>query len=410
MMVRLILMHESGVAGEFQLKPGVNTIGRSPDNDLSVDDASVSDQHCEIELTASGVMVRDLGSANGTWIDAARIEQGRLDAGQTLLVGEVPFALQVPRRVEAGTDGQSGEQIGTSVQAGQVAESADSVHCPSCRVWWATSVTRTQRAGLAVVHFCPQCGRQCVGSSARLSPEPGENGPLTFGRGVMEAFAYPLRSSGGWMVLAGAVALLLAQYAAWLASYAFLLGLVALVILTVGVVGYFFAFIKQVIVTSASGADTLPGWPEILSPADFVEPFLHFLALAAVSFGPWLLRWVWGPDEGSDWIAWALLGWGVFYAPMALVGLALADSVAGLNPVVIVPAIVRVFGHYCAAVILAGVLVLVQILGGRLADALSVPVVSPLAVQFLSLYLLVVNARILGVTYYLHREALGWFR
>jgi hypothetical protein len=33
-----------------------------------------------------------------------------------------------------------------------------------------------------------------------------------------------------------------------------------------------------------------------------------------------------------------------------------------------------------------------------------------LAVKFLSLYPLVVTARILGVTCYLHREALGWFR
>ena len=160
---------------------------------------------------------------------------------------------------------------------------------------------------------------------------------MTFARGLTEAFAYPLRSSGVWMVLSGALALLLAQYAARLAGYAFLLGLIALVILTVGVVGYFFAFIKQVIVTSASGASTLPGWPEILSPVDFVEPFLHFLALVGVSFGPWFLWRMWGPEVGGDWIPWVLLGWGVFYCPMALVGLALADSVAGLNPVVIVP-------------------------------------------------------------------------
>lgn len=233
---------------------------------------------------------------------------------------------------------------------------------------------------------------------------------MTFGRGVADAFAYPLRGSGVWMLAVGALALLLAQYAAWLASHAFLLGLLALVILTVGVVGYFFAFLKQVIVTSASGADTLPGWPDILSPAEFVEPFLHFLALMAISFGPWMLWRMWGPEVGSDWIPWVLLGWGVLYCPMALVGLALADSVAGLNPLVIVPSILRLLGHYATAVSLAGVLVLVQLMGGRLADALSIPVVSSLAVHFLSLYLLVVTARILGVTYYLHREALGWFK
>ena len=409
-MACLILLHESGVAGEFQLKPGLNSIGRDPDNDLSVDHDSVSDHHCELELTASGVVVRDLGSANGTWIDAARIQAGRLDAGQTLLVGEVPFALQVPLRVDARTPGTSVGPMVPSAPAGPVSEAPESVHCPSCGLWWATNATRQQRVGLAVVHFCPQCGRQCAGPSVAPSSGPDDQATMTFARGLTEAFAYPLRSSGVWMVLSGALALLLAQYAARLAGYAFLLGLIALVILTVGVVGYFFAFIKQVIVTSASGASTLPGWPEILSPVDFVEPFLHFLALVGVSFGPWFLWRMWGPEVGGDWIPWVLLGWGVFYCPMALVGLALADSVAGLNPVVIVPSILRLFRHYCAAVMLAGVLLLVQLMSRWLAETLWIPFVSSLAVKFLSLYLLVVTARILGVTYYLHREALGWFR
>ncbi|MCZ7634829.1 MAG: FHA domain-containing protein [Verrucomicrobia bacterium] len=313
-MARLILLHESGVTGEFPLQPGVNTVGRSPDNDLSVDDASVSDHHCEIELTASGVVVRDLGSAQGTWIDAARIQEGRLDAGQTLLVGEVPFALQVPLRVDVATPGASPGQT-LSGPAGTAAASADPVHCPSCGRWWAPSATRQQRAGLAVVHFCPQCGRPCAGPAAALSPDPGDRPPKTFGRRVVDAFAYPLRGSGVGMLVSGTLALLLAQYAAWLASHAFLLGLLALVILTVGVVGYFFAFLKQVVVTSASGAGTLPGWPDILSPAEFVEPFLHFLALMAVSFGPWLLWRMWGPEVGGGWIPWVLVGWGFFTVP-----------------------------------------------------------------------------------------------
>lgn len=129
----------------------------------------------------------------------------------------------------------------------------------------------------------------------------------------------------------------------------------------------------------------------------------------AISFGPWLLWRMWGPEVGGDWLAWVLVGWGVLYCPMALVGLALADSVAGLNPLVIVPSILRLFGHYAVAVSLAGALLLVQLMGGRLADALAIPVVSSLAVHFLSLYLLVVIARILGVTYHLHREELAWF-
>jgi len=357
-MARLILLHESGVTGSFELKPGVNTVGRNPDNDLSIDHDSVSDYHCRIEVTASGIVVRDLDSANGTWIDTAQIQEARLGPGQTLQLGEVQFVLETPIRVAGTTAGPAVRRVGP------LEPTADSVH------------------------------------SATVS----------FARGVTDSFSYPFRGNGVWMVLSGAIALMLTRYMAVLAGYAFLLGLVALLILTIGVTGYFFGFIKEVVATSAAGADTLPGWPEVTSPADFLTPFFHFLGLMVVSFGPWLAWQIWGPDVGAAWMPWVLAALGAFYCPMALVGLALADSIAGLNPAVIVPSILRLFGHYCVAVLLVMILLVVQFAGGWLADAVPIPLIAPLAVQFLTLYLLVVIARILGVLYYLHRDELGWFR
>jgi hypothetical protein len=359
-MARLILIHESGVTGEFELKPGVNTVGRNPDNDLSIDHESVSGHHCEIEVTASGIVVRDLDSNQGTWIDTAQIREARLGPGQTLQVGEVQFALQTSVRV----GGKTGPTPGAAVR---------------------------------------------IASPAALGAGNSEPA-MTFVGWVAEAFSYPFRGHGVWMLLSGALALMLTYYAALLARYAFVFGLLALIILTIGVIGYFFAFIKEVTATSAGGAKSLPGWPEIASPADFLTPFFHCLGLLVVSFGPWLLWRIWGLDFGEAWMPWALAALGAFYAPMALVGLAMADSLAGLNPAVIVPSILRIFGHYCVAVVLVVILLGVQFLGGWLADALPIPLVTPFAVQFLTLYLLVVTARILGAMYYLHREDLGWFR
>jgi hypothetical protein len=51
------------------------TIGRSSDNDFTIDDASVSRHHAKIIQTASGIVICDNGSSNGTFINGNRINQ-----------------------------------------------------------------------------------------------------------------------------------------------------------------------------------------------------------------------------------------------------------------------------------------------------------------------------------------------
>ena len=72
-------------------------IGKSPDNDLVLADATVSRDHCEIVRDARGYLLRDLGSTNGTLLDGAEIREGYLRAGMVISVGRVelkvrPFA------------------------------------------------------------------------------------------------------------------------------------------------------------------------------------------------------------------------------------------------------------------------------------------------------------------------------
>ena len=57
----------------FDLKLGVNRLGRTPDNDLLIDRATVSTLHCEIIWMNDSVVVRDRESTNGTFIDGQRI-------------------------------------------------------------------------------------------------------------------------------------------------------------------------------------------------------------------------------------------------------------------------------------------------------------------------------------------------
>ncbi len=74
------------------------TIGREPGNSLTVEDVTVSRQHCRILLDDTGVpgrgpwVVEDLGARNGTWVGLDRLAPGgraTIHAGQTLRIGTV---------------------------------------------------------------------------------------------------------------------------------------------------------------------------------------------------------------------------------------------------------------------------------------------------------------------------------
>lgn len=78
----------------LRLRPGLNRIGRSVDNDLQIPDASVSGWHCELSVAEEGVRVRDLDSTNGTWLNGTPVQEEVIEAGQTLTVGEIDLKLE----------------------------------------------------------------------------------------------------------------------------------------------------------------------------------------------------------------------------------------------------------------------------------------------------------------------------
>src|SRR5690625_1590852 len=63
-------------------------IGSHPDNDLVLDDRSVSRHHARIEVDQQGYRVLDSDSKNGTWIGTTRIQEAWLEDGATLKLGE----------------------------------------------------------------------------------------------------------------------------------------------------------------------------------------------------------------------------------------------------------------------------------------------------------------------------------
>ena len=80
----------------FRLMPGdVRTIGRAAGAQFVLDAPLVSRVHCRVTCSAEGhLAVEDLGSTNGTFVDAQRVEGTvPLSAGVELRVGRVEFAV-----------------------------------------------------------------------------------------------------------------------------------------------------------------------------------------------------------------------------------------------------------------------------------------------------------------------------
>lgn len=72
------------------LAGGVRTLGRATGADFILDAPLVSRVHCRLTALPDGTLeVHDLESTNGTFINGARVETGRMSPGDRLGVGRV---------------------------------------------------------------------------------------------------------------------------------------------------------------------------------------------------------------------------------------------------------------------------------------------------------------------------------
>jgi hypothetical protein len=85
----LVVRSGGGRAGEHFLPEGERTtIGRSPDNDIFLDDVTVSRKHAVLLRRGDEFFIEDLGSLNGTYVNRKRIESARLESGDEVQVGK----------------------------------------------------------------------------------------------------------------------------------------------------------------------------------------------------------------------------------------------------------------------------------------------------------------------------------
>src|SRR5262245_14794795 len=90
-----LLIKSAGSADRLiVLKLGANRFGRSPDADFTIEHPTVSALHCELVLSDRGVVLRDLESTNGTFVNGRQVREVQLAAGQTLRFSDVEVMVE----------------------------------------------------------------------------------------------------------------------------------------------------------------------------------------------------------------------------------------------------------------------------------------------------------------------------
>lgn len=81
------------VTHELKLGPGAISLGRAGDNDITLDDKSVSAHHARIFTYFNTSYIEDLDSTNGTFLNDKKIYKHIIHPGDTIRLGHVDITI-----------------------------------------------------------------------------------------------------------------------------------------------------------------------------------------------------------------------------------------------------------------------------------------------------------------------------
>jgi hypothetical protein len=188
--------------------------------------------------------------------------------------------------------------------------------------------------------------------------------------------------------------------------------------------GYLFSFMQNIIHSTAAGDEEMPGFPSF---DDLGGCFLRLAGAVIVAFGAWITLSLiaFFSEEGSSSLTSFMMPaliFGCLYFPMALLAVAMKDTPLAANPLIVLPAIIKVPVEYLLAVILLAAVMGLRYVGDPIIheifpkelttkrfDKLFGYLGAKSFWHFAQVYLLAVNMRILGLLYLTKKRKLGWF-
>jgi hypothetical protein len=113
---------------------GVTVIGRNPECDISIPTDEISRRHAELRPSQDGVMVEDLGSANGTYVNDRRVTRELLKHGDELRFDQLRFQVVAPGR-EMAASSSAASASAPAASASAAAQAAASGGGMSSVIW-----------------------------------------------------------------------------------------------------------------------------------------------------------------------------------------------------------------------------------------------------------------------------------
>jgi len=279
--------------------------------------------------------------------------------------------------------------------------------CPSCGIL----VEKSARA-------CPRCRADLTTAQEaaktvaprRLPREKAALHPASFWAALPYTFAYPFNRKGIFILILGTVLILFVGIIQTILAFGGILGALAQLIVAIFTFGYIGSYMFRIIEETGGGGEQPPPLPSITDYVeDIVIPFLQLLGTLLASFVPLILYLILCvgfriPIQGI--IVLVLFIYALVSFPMGLTVMAMSGSAAALNPVLIVASILKVPLHYLGALVFLVISLALQALGLKVTLP-QVPILSIILAQFISLYFLMVNMRVLGLIYRYNEEKLG---
>ena len=119
----LIVKFEGSVLQKVRANGGAITIGRGPDNSIPIDNLAVSSRHAQIKSEQGRLVIEDLDSLNGTFVNNQRVKRAALKSGDVVMVGKHSIYVDETDRGEAPPRGRqailpAGQERGRNIRPG----------------------------------------------------------------------------------------------------------------------------------------------------------------------------------------------------------------------------------------------------------------------------------------------------
>src|SRR5438105_3528993 len=267
-MPRLVINPGTPSAWEVQLRPGTNLLGRGFANDFKIDHPSVSGSHAQIIVENGTVIIKDLGSTNGSYVNRAPVTETKLVPGQVVHLGGVEIMFQgdgdatfastvtdtelltpppLPPPISAATTVTAHAPVIPAAPVGAIGASgpckfhprtAGRYLCSKCRLFFCELCVATRTVHGAQKKFCRQCGAELVPVQVHIQ-RAVEKG---FFARLPAVFIYPFKGSGIFILVIAGIIFALLDQTSWFMFMA-----------KMAVLGYVFSYMQSIIHSTAAG-------------------------------------------------------------------------------------------------------------------------------------------------------------